>query len=92
MRVDIPITPTLATSPSSSALVACVVEWARKIDLLGIDARLLQHIAEDVDTPFATPRGSEWVVSTENRPTTSWVALSIRTALVKVPPTSMPIR
>ena len=32
------------------------------------------------------------VVSTEYRPTTSWLSLSISTALVKVPPTSMPMR
>src|SRR5689334_13270005 len=92
MRVDIPMTPTLATSPSSNALVACVVEWARKITSLGSTPDCSSTLRKTSTTPLATPRGSAWVVSTENRPTTSWVALSISTALVKVPPTSIPMR
>ena len=63
-RVDMPITPTLATSPSSNALVACVVEWARKMTSLGSTPDCSSTLRKTSTTPFATPRGSEWVVST----------------------------
>ena len=51
-----------------------------------------EHLAEHLDHALGDPAGMACVVSTECRPTTSRVALSISTALVNVPPTSMPMR
>ena len=87
-----PSTPTGATSPSSSALVACVVLWARKTTLSGATPEFASTLRNTSTTPSATPLACACVVSTECRPTTSRVALSISTALVNVPPTSMPMR
>ena len=87
----IPMIPTLATSPSIKALVACVVEWATKITSSGEILFSFKQFWKLWTTPAATPRGSSCVVLTVDFPTISWVALSIATAFVWVPPTSMPI-
>src|SRR5690348_14690151 len=87
-----PITPTGATSPSSRALVAWVVLWARKTTSRGSIPERSSTAWKTSTTPAETPRSWACVVGTAYRPTTCSVALSIRTALVKVPPTSIPIR
>ena len=48
-RPPCPRTPTGATSPSSSALVACVVLWARKTTSSGATPDVLEHLAEHLD-------------------------------------------
>ncbi len=87
-----PTTPTEATSPSINALVAWVVEWATKITSLGSIAFSFRQFWKACTTPAATPALSSWVVFTEDFPMISCVALSMATALVWVPPTSMPMR
>ena len=87
-----PTTPTTATSPSIRALVAWVVEWATKTTSSGAMLFSRRQFSKLFTTPAATPRGSSWVVLTLDLPMISWVALSMATALVWVPPTSMPMR
>ena len=86
-----PMTPTVATSPSIRALVAWVVEWATNTTSSGLIPFSFRQFSKDLTTPAATPLGSSWVVLTEDFPIISWVALSIATAFVWVPPTSIPI-
>ena len=87
-----PRMPTLATSPSSRALVAWVVEWAMKTTSSGAMLFLVRQFSKHSMTPAATPSSWSWVVITMASPTISWVSLSRATALVWVPPTSMPTR
>ena len=60
MPVAMPSMPTLATSPSSRALVAWVVPWAMKDTSPG--AMCCSSISSEMirTTPWATP--SSWVV------------------------------
>ena len=88
----IPITPTGATSPSSRALVACVVLWAMKTTSVGVTRALASERRNASMTPAATPSAAVWVVATTACAMISWVSSSRTTALVKVPPTSMPMR
>ncbi len=73
-------------------MVAWVVLWARNTTLAGGTPVFASTLRNTSTTPLATPLAWACVVSTEWRPTTSRVALSISTALVNVPPTSMPMR
>ena len=86
-----PSTPTQATSPSIRALVAWVVLWATKITSSGAISFSLKQFWNAFTTPAATPYLSSCVVLTEDFPMISCVALSIATAFVWVPPTSIPI-
>ena len=54
-----PITPTFATSPSSSALVAWVVLWAIKITSSGLILLVSRHLRNESTTPFATPSSAK---------------------------------
>src|SRR3989441_3983061 len=87
-----PRTPTAATSPSSSALVACVVLCAMKTTSPGLTAAPASTRRKASITPAATPSRAVCVVGTTACPTIAWVSSSTITAFVKVPPTSMPIR
>ena len=94
--------PATATSPSSNALVACVVPWAIKttssgawaikITSSGLMRLRRRRFCKTVMIPSATPSSEPWVVGSFSRAMISPVSLSIATASVKVPPTSMPIR
>ena len=84
-------TPTLATSPSSRALVAWVVEWAMSTTSSGAMPVSSRSRCIDWTTPAATPSSWSCVVGTTALPTSSVRATSTATAWVKVPPTSMPI-
>ena len=84
--------PTGATSPSSRALVACVVPWAMKMTSSGRISHCSMTLCSTCTMPAATPSAAVWVVGTFTLPTTSKVSLSMATASVKVPPTSIPIR
>ena len=84
--------PTGATSPSSSALVACVVECAMSTTSPAVMPPSSISRDSDCTIPAATPRLSVWVVGTFAVATSSKFAASIATAWVKVPPTSMPTR
>ena len=90
--VPIPMMPTGARSPSSRALVAWVVLWARNTTARGSMPNSASARWKTVITPLATPSPAAWVVRTETLPMISSVSLSRTTALVKVPPTSMPMR
>src|SRR6266704_1953439 len=87
-----PRTPTAATSPSSRALVACVVLWAMKTTSPGLTAAPASTRRNASITPAATPSRAVCDVGTTACPTIAWVSSSTITAFVKVPPTSMPIR
>ena len=89
MPVPMPMMPTFATSPSSSALVACVVPWAMKTTSSGAIPSSSISWLMSATTPAATP--SSWVVGIFFFAITSYVLLSMTTASVKVPPTSIPI-
>ena len=84
-------TPTVATSPSNRAFVACVVPWAMNTTSSGAIPSDSMTWWRAWTIPAATPSGAEWVVGTFALPITSKVALSMATASVKVPPTSIPI-
>ena len=84
--------PTGATSPSSRALVACVVPWAMNTTSSGLISHWSMTLCSTCTMPAATPSAAVWVVGTFALPTTSKVSLSMATASVKVPPTSIPIR
>ncbi len=81
-----------ATSPSSRAFVACVVPWAMKMTSSGRISHCSMTLCSTCTMPAATPSAAVWVVGTFTLPTTSKVSLSMATASVKVPPTSIPIR
>ena len=84
-------TPTVATSPSNRAFVACVVPWAMNTTSSGAIPSDSMTWWRAWTIPAATPSGAEWVVGTFALPITSKVVLSMATASVKVPPTSIPI-
>ena len=88
----IPITPTRATSPSSSAFIACVVEYATSCTLSRSSPSSANSSPSASATPCATPVGSWWLVGTTAwaRSSTGWAETA--TALVNVPPTSTPTR
>ena len=87
-----PTTPTGATSPSSSAFIACVVENATSSMPWPVSPSLATSIRTTSATPSLTPPGAWCVVG--------WIASAsgcaspgtIATAFVKVPPTSIPTR
>ena len=89
--LPMPIMPTFATSPSISALVACVVLCAIKTTSFGEMSFFCRHSLKHSITPAATPILSSCVVLTMDSPMISCVLLSIATAFVCVPPTSIPI-
>ena len=86
-----PITPTGATSPSSSAFMACVVENATS-SMRSVVAEPLDSIRTTVATPSLTPPGAwcvvGWTASASGCASPGTIAI----AFVKVPPTSIPTR
>ncbi len=85
-------TPTRATSPSSRALVAWVVECAMKAIDAGSMACSPSSRSRPATIPAATPSGWSCEVGTLTDATISRVAASTATTSVNVPPTSIPIR
>ena len=80
--------PTGATSPSSRALVACVVPWAMKMTSSGRISHCSMTLCSTCTMPAATPSAAVWVVGTFTLPTTSKVSLSMATASVNKAKTS----
>src|SRR5579884_476025 len=87
-----PSTPTAATSPSSNAFVACVVECAMNATSSAARAPGASRASMPRMIPAATHSGAPCVVGTLTRATTSRLCASIATTSVNVPPTSMPSR
>ncbi|WIB36927.1 hypothetical protein DEJ15_08210 [Curtobacterium sp. MCJR17_043] len=87
-----PIIPTGATSPSSSAFVAWVVPCARNTTSPGDRPIVASSSWSAVTMPCATPSGWSWLVGVLAWPMSRSVAASMATASVNVPPTSMPMR
>ena len=86
-----PITPTGATSPSSSAFIACVVEKATSSIDRPSPSRSTS-IRTTVATPSLTPPGAWCVVGCTASASGCASPGTIAIAFVKVPPTSMPTR
>ena len=84
--------PTFATSPSSSAFVACVVECAMNAIRPALTPGVSSARRIPATIPAATPSGASWVVGTLMRATTSPLVASTATTSVNVPPTSIPTR
>ena len=91
-RRPAPITPTRDTSPSSSALVACVVEWAMNTTSSGAASSCPSSWRRPSMMPRATPSAAWWVVGTLSWATMANESASTATTSVNVPPTSTPMR
>ena len=88
--VPIPITPTRATSPSSSAFIACVVEKLTSSTRSRSGLISASSFARASATPSLTPASAACVVGTVASACTWSVRPSTATAFVNVPPTSIP--
>jgi hypothetical protein len=73
-------------------LVAWVVECAMNTTSAAVMPAAPSARRKASITPSATPASAPCVVGTTTWPMISWLSLSSSTALVKVPPTSMPMR
>jgi len=87
-----PITPTRATSPSRSAFIACVVEYATSSTRPRSSPRSSSSARSTAATPSVTPAAAVWLVGTTACARSVSGCRVSATALVNVPPTSTPTR